>query len=141
KMDLVVAGTADAVMMVESEIHELDEATVLGGVTFAHKGMQPVIDAIIELAEHAAKEPFEFEPEDTDELKARMFKLVGSDIAAGYKITKKSDRHEAIQAARAKAVAELGKSEANPDGYDANKLGAVFKELEADVVRRGILDT
>ncbi|HYG28373.1 MAG TPA: polyribonucleotide nucleotidyltransferase [Caulobacteraceae bacterium] len=141
KMDLVVAGTADAVMMVESEIQELDEETVLGGVTFAHKGMQPVIDAIIELAEHAAKEPFEFEPEDTDELKAKMFKLVGGDIAAGYKIMKKSDRHEAIQAAKAKAVAELGKSEANPDGYDANKLGGVFKELEADVVRRGILDT
>ncbi|HEX6859355.1 MAG TPA: polyribonucleotide nucleotidyltransferase [Caulobacteraceae bacterium] len=141
KMDLVVAGTADAVMMVESEIHELDEATVLGGVTFAHKGMQPVIDAIIELAEHAAKDPFDFTPEDTDELKAKMFKLVGKDIAAGYKITKKQDRHEAIQAARAKAVAEFAKSETNPDGYDANKLGSVFKELEADVVRRGILDT
>ena len=64
KMDLVVAGTSDAVMMVESEIQELDEATVLGGVTFAHKGMQPVIDAIIELAEHAAKEPFAFEAEE-----------------------------------------------------------------------------
>jgi len=141
KMDLVVAGTSDAVMMVESEIQELDEATVLGGVTFAHKGMQPVIDAIIELAEHAAKEPFEFEAEDTDALKAKMFKLVGKDIAAGYKITRKQDRHEAIQNARAKAVAEFAKSESNPDGYDSNKLGSVFKELEADVVRRGILDT
>ena len=141
KMDLVVAGTADAVMMVESEIQELDEQTVLGGVTFAHKGMQPVIDAIIELAEHAAKEPFDFEAEDTDALKAKMFKLVGKDIAAGYKITKKQDRHEAIQNARAKAVAEFAKSETNPDGYDSNKLGGVFKELEADVVRRGILDT
>ncbi|MGE5501559.1 MAG: polyribonucleotide nucleotidyltransferase [Ignavibacteriales bacterium] len=141
QMDLVVAGTAEAVMMVESEIHELDEDTVLGGVTFAHKSMQPVIDAIIELAEHAAKEPFEFEPENTDELKAKMFKLVGKDIAAGYKITKKQDRHEAIGAAKAKAVAEFAKSETNPEGYDANKLGSVFKELEADVVRRGILDT
>jgi polyribonucleotide nucleotidyltransferase len=141
KMDLVVAGTADAVMMVESEIQELDEATVLGGVTFAHKGMQPVIDAIIELAEHAAKEPFEFEPEDTDALKARMFKLVGKDIAKAYKVVKKSDRQEAILVAKGKVVIELAKSEANPDGYDSNKLGSVFKELEADVVRRGILDT
>jgi polyribonucleotide nucleotidyltransferase len=141
KMDLVVAGTSDAVMMVESEIQELDEATVLGGVTFAHKGMQPVIDAIIELAEHAAKEPFEFEPEDTDALKAKMFKLVGKDIAAAYKVVKKSDRQEAILNAKAKVVGELAKTEANPDGYDSNKLGGVFKELEADVVRRGILDT
>ncbi|HEX2843838.1 MAG TPA: polyribonucleotide nucleotidyltransferase, partial [Candidatus Limnocylindria bacterium] len=141
KMDLVVAGTADAVMMVESEIDELDEDIVLGGVTFAHKGMQPVIDAIIELAEHAAKDPFEFEPDNTDDLKAKMFKLVGKDIAAGYKVTKKSERHEAIQTARAKAFLEFGKSDTNPDGYDSNKLGAVFKELEADVVRRGILDT
>jgi polyribonucleotide nucleotidyltransferase len=141
KMDLVVAGTSDAVMMVESEIQELDEATVLGGVTFAHKGMQPVIDAIIELAEHAAKEPFAFEPEDTDALKAKMFKLVGKDIAKAYKVVKKSDRQEAILVAKTKVVAELSKSEANPDGYDSNKLGSVFKELEADVVRRGILDT
>jgi polyribonucleotide nucleotidyltransferase len=141
KMDLIVAGTADAVMMVESEIQELDEATVLGGVTFAHKGMQPVIDAIIELAEHAAKEPFEFEAEDTDALKAKMFKLVGKDIAGAYKITKKADRVAAIQAAKAKVVADLAKSETKPDGYDSNKLGGVFKELEADVVRRGILDT
>jgi len=141
KMDLVVAGTADAVMMVESEIQELSEEVVLGGVSFAHKGMQPVIDAIIELAEHAAKEPFEFEAEDTDALKAKMKDLVGADIAAGYKIIKKGDRQNAIGAAKAKVTAALGKSDANPDGYDSNKLGAVFKELEGDVVRRGILDT
>lgn len=141
KMDLVVAGTADAVMMVESEIQELDEATVLGAVSFAHKGMQPVIDAIIELAEHAAKDPFDFEAEDTDALKEKMFKLVGKDIAKAYKVTKKAERHEAVGAARLKAVTEFAKSETNPDGYDLNKLGSVFKELEADVVRRGILDT
>src|ERR1700758_4800181 len=59
KMDLVVAATDDAVMMVESEIQELSEEVVLGGVIFAHEGMKPVIEAIIELAEHAAKEPFD----------------------------------------------------------------------------------
>ncbi|MBC7167872.1 polyribonucleotide nucleotidyltransferase, partial [Phenylobacterium sp.] len=141
KMDLVVAGTADAVMMVESEIQELTEEQVLGGVTFAHKEMQPVIEAIIELAEHSAKEPFEFEPEDTDALKAKMKDLVGADIAAAYKITKKQDRYEAIGQAKAKALDAMAKSEANPDGADAQKLAGVFKELEADVVRRGILDT
>ncbi|KRA66812.1 polyribonucleotide nucleotidyltransferase [Caulobacter sp. Root656] len=141
KMDLVVAGTADAVMMVESEIQELSEEIVLGGVNFAHKEMQTVIDAIIELAEHAAKEPFEFEPEDTDAIKAQMKDLVGADIIAGYKIQKKQDRYEAIGAAKKKAIAALGKSDEHPAGYDPLKLGAVFKELEADVVRRAILDT
>ena len=75
-MDLVLAGTTDAVMMVESEIQELPEDVVLGGIEFAQKGMQPVIDAIIELAEHSAKEPFEFTPDDTDAIKAQMKKLV-----------------------------------------------------------------
>ncbi|MFY8143722.1 MAG: polyribonucleotide nucleotidyltransferase, partial [Caulobacter sp.] len=141
KMDLVVAGTADAVMMVESEIQELSEEIVLGGVNFAHQQMQAVIDAIIDLAEHAAKEPFAFEPEDTDAIKAKMKDLVGADIAAAYKIQKKQDRYEAVGAAKKKAVAALGLSDENPTGYDPLKLGAIFKELEADVVRRGILDT
>ncbi|WP_374470753.1 polyribonucleotide nucleotidyltransferase [Phenylobacterium sp.] len=141
RMDLVVAGTHDAVMMVESEIQELSEAEVLGGVTFAHKGMQPVIDAIIELAEHAAKEPFDFQPDDTDAIKAKVKDAIGADLRAAYELTKKSERHAAISAAKDKAVAQFAKSEANPDGYDANKLGGVFKELEADIVRRAILDT
>jgi polyribonucleotide nucleotidyltransferase len=141
KMDLVLAGTADAVMMVESEIQELPEDIVLGGIEFAHKGMQPVIDAIIELAEHSAKEPFEFTPDDTDAIKAQMKKLVGKDIAAGYTIRKKQDRYEAIGLAKKKAIAELGRSDENPAGEDPLKLAGVFKELEADVVRRSILDT
>ncbi|WP_395671281.1 polyribonucleotide nucleotidyltransferase [Phenylobacterium sp.] len=141
RMDLVVAGTNDAVMMVESEIQELSEAEVLGGVTFAHKGMQPVIDAIIELAEHAAKEPFDFQPDDTDALKAEVKKVIGDDLRAAYQITKKSDRVAALGAAKQKAVAAFAKSEANPDGIDPLKLISVFKELEADIVRRSILET
>ena len=93
KMDLVVAGTADAVMMVESEIQELNEEIVLGGIKFAHEGIQPVINAIIDLAEHAAKEPFDFAVDDTDAIKAEMKALVGADIIAGYKIQKKQDRY------------------------------------------------
>jgi len=140
-MDLVVAGTHDAVMMVESEIQELSEEVVLGGVTFAHKEMQAVIDAIIELAEHSAKEPFEFTPDDTDAIKAQVKQLIGGDLAAAYKITGKADRHAAVGAAKEKALAAFAKSEANPEGVDPLKLGGVFKELEADVVRRSILDT
>jgi len=140
-MDLVVASTADAVMMVESEIKELGEDKVLGAVMFAHAGIQPVIDAIIELAEHSAKEPFDFQPADTESVKAEMKALVGADLASAYKIVAKGERHDAVSAARHKATAALGKSEENPSGLDSNKLGAVFKELEADVVRRNILDT
>jgi polyribonucleotide nucleotidyltransferase len=83
RMDLVVAGTHDAVMMVESEIQELSEDEVLKGVMFAHAGMQPVIEAIIALAEHSAKEPFDFQPEDTDAIKAEVKGLIGADLAAG----------------------------------------------------------
>ncbi|MBS0411615.1 MAG: polyribonucleotide nucleotidyltransferase [Proteobacteria bacterium] len=141
KMDLVVASTSDAVMMVESEIQELSEEQVLGGVMFAHNSIQPVIDAIIELAEHAAKEPFEFTEDDTDAVKAQIKGLIGADLAAAYKIVAKGARQDAVAAAKAKALAQFAKSEANPDGTDAAKLGGVFKELEADVVRRNILDT
>jgi len=141
KMDLVVAGTADAVMMVESEIQELSEEIVLGGVNFAHKEMQTVIDAIIELAEHAAKEPFDFQPEDTDALKAEVKKAVGKDLADAYKIQAKGDRVAALGAAKTKAIETFAKSDTNPAGIDPLKLVSVFKELEADIVRRSILDT
>ncbi|WP_419253608.1 polyribonucleotide nucleotidyltransferase [Caulobacter sp. ErkDOM-YI] len=141
KMDLVVAGTADAVMMVESEIQELSEEIVLGGVSFAHKSMQAVINGIIELAEHAAKEPFDFQPENTDALKAEVKKAVGADLADAYTIRAKGDRVSALSAAKAKAVETFAKSDTNPAGIDPLKLISVFKELEADIVRRSILDT
>ncbi|HKB27692.1 MAG TPA: polyribonucleotide nucleotidyltransferase [Candidatus Limnocylindrales bacterium] len=141
KMDLVVASTGDAVMMVESEIQELNEDEVLGGVMFAHQANQQVIDAIIELAEHSAKEPFEFAEDDTDAIKAEIKKLIGKDLAAAYKIVAKGARQDAVHAAKEKAIAAVGKSDDNPSGIDPAKLGGVFKELEADVVRRNILDT
>ena len=108
RLDLVVAGTDDAVMMVESEIQELNEDEVLGAVMFAHRGFQPVIQAIIELAEHAAKEPFDFIPEDQDALQAQVGALVGADIKAAYAITAKGARHDAVQAAKAKALKDAG---------------------------------
>ncbi len=141
RMDLVVAGTDDAVMMVESEIKELPEDEVLGGVMFAHRGIQPVIQAIIELAEHAAKDPFDFAPEDTDAIKAKVKALVGDDLKAAYAITAKGARHDAVGAAKQKVMQTLAKSEANPEGFEPAKLSGVFKDCEADVVRRSILET
>jgi polyribonucleotide nucleotidyltransferase len=141
RMDLIVASTDDAVMMVESEIKELNEEEVLGGVMFAHAANKQVIEAIIELAEHSAKEPFDFAVDDTEAVKAEAKKLIGADLASAFKIVAKGERHHAVEAAREKALAKLGKSDANPTGIDATKFGDVFKELEADVVRRNILDT
>ena len=81
QLDLVVAGTADAVMMVESEAQELPEDVMLGAVMAGHEAMQPVIDAIIDLAEKAAKEPFDFEPEDLSRSLAAIQDLVGKPIS------------------------------------------------------------
>ena len=140
KMDLIVAGTADAVMMVESEIQELDEATVLGGVSFAAKGFQPVIEAIIELAEHAAKEPVDFQPADDGAMIEAINKLAGSDIRAAFGNKDKMVRQSAVAAAKAKVMSGLAKSDANPDGHDPIKLGGAFKEAEAHVLRRDIIE-
>ena len=141
RMDLVVAGTEDAVMMVESEIQELNEDQVLGGVMFAHRGFQPVIQAIIELAEHAAKDPWDFTAEDQSGLIEKITALVGEDLKAAYKLTAKQARHAALSAAKAKAAQALVKSDANPDGYEAPKFGSAFKECEATVLRRDVLLT
>src|SRR5580692_7006908 len=141
RMDLVVAGTHDAVMMVESEIKELSEDEVLGGVMFAHRSFQPVIDAIIELAEHAAKDPWDFEAEDISHLIGAITKAVGDDLKAAYKLPGKEERHAALSAAKAKAADLLVASDANPDGHDSSKFSAAFKECEAVVLRRDVLKT
>ena len=140
RMDLIVAGTADAVMMVESEIKEMTEEQVLDAVMFAHRGFQPVIDAIIELAEHAAKEPWDFQPEDTSKITEAVRDLVGADLRAAYGIKEKAERHTAIDAAKHKALAALGVSEANPGGHESAKLSGAFKEAEAEILRRDIIE-
>jgi polyribonucleotide nucleotidyltransferase len=139
-LDLVVAGTQDALMMVESEAKELSEEKMLGALMFAHAGMQPVIDAIIELADHAAKEPFEFEAEDFSDVVLKIKELVGNDIREAYSHKGKHERHEAVGAAKAKAALALVKTEENPDGVSATTFGSAFKECEADVLRRDIID-
>ncbi|MEZ5959305.1 MAG: hypothetical protein R3C30_02605 [Hyphomonadaceae bacterium] len=118
---------------------ELSEAQMLESLSLAHKGMQPVIDAIIDLAEKAGKEPFEFSPPDNSALKSKIENLVGTDLAAAYKITVKAERYGKVGELREKVKAQLAKTEANPDGYDANVIKEVFKEVESDVVRSRIV--
>jgi polyribonucleotide nucleotidyltransferase len=136
ELDLVVAGTSNAVLMVESEAKELPEDVMLGAVMFAHEESKPVIDAIIKLAEQAAKEPWEIAQQDDHEgMKKTLRDLVGDDIAAAYKLTDKSQRSDALNAARAKAKEAF----AEEDGQTQMTAGKVVKKLEAEIVRGAII--
>jgi polyribonucleotide nucleotidyltransferase len=139
-LDLVVAGTTDAVLMVESEAKELDEKTMLGAVMFGHRAFQPVIDAIIKLAEVAAKDPREHNPEDLSALEAEMLKHFEKELRAAYTHTQKQARYAAVDAVKAKVKAHF-LPEGGEAKYPAEKVGAIFKELQAKVVRWNILDT
>jgi polyribonucleotide nucleotidyltransferase len=141
KLDLVVAGTADAVLMVESEAQELSEDVMLGAVMFGHKGFQPVIDAIIKLAEVAAKEPREFTPPSYADLEAEMLKIAETDLRAAYKIIDKQERYAAVDAVKAKVKAAFAPAEGGEERYSTEQIGSVFKELQAKIVRWNILDT
>ncbi|MBU2291298.1 MAG: polyribonucleotide nucleotidyltransferase, partial [Alphaproteobacteria bacterium] len=140
QLDLVVAGTQDALMMVESEAKELSEEIMLNALMFAHRGMQPVIDAIIDLAEHAAKEPFDFQADDVSDIVASIQSLVGEDIKAAYTHAGKYERRTGVDTAKKKAAEKLVKTDDNPDGVESAKFGAAFKECEAHVLRRDIID-
>src|SRR6266446_4871547 len=139
-LDLVVAGTAEAVLMVESEAKELPEEVMLGAVMFGHRHFQPVIEAIIRLAEKAAKEPRELKVVDNDALEKEMLGIVENDLRAAYAVADKMARHKAVDAAKAKVTAHYFPEGKEP-AYDKLRIGAVFKELEAKVVRNNILDT
>ncbi len=136
ELDLVVAATHDAVMMVESEAKELSEEIMLGAVGFAHTACKQIVEGIIKLAEKAAKEPWPMAVQaDLSAAKDKLKKLIGKDIAAAYKLTDKSARSNALNEARAKAKAAF--ADATPqDQMAANKLG---KKLEAEIVRGAIL--
>jgi polyribonucleotide nucleotidyltransferase len=138
-LELVVAGTAEGVLMVESEAKELPEDVMLGAVTFGHAAFQPVIHAIIELAEHAAKEPWTLpEVSETEvALKKRIDELGRTAIAEAYKEQVKQARYEKVGAAKKAVLAELGE-EGQHHGEQAKHL---LKDLEADIVRNAILDT
>ncbi|GGE22026.1 polyribonucleotide nucleotidyltransferase [Aureimonas endophytica] len=141
KLDLVVAGTQDAVLMVESEAQELAEDVMLGAVMFGHRSFQPVIDAIIKLAEHAAKEPRDFQPADHSALEAAMLQLVEGELREAYKNTDKQARYAAVDAVKAKVTAHFLPEGAENPAHTKEEVGTVFKELQAKIVRWNILDT
>ena len=136
RLDLVVAGTKDAVMMVESEAYELTEAEMLGAVVFAHQQIQPVIDLIIDLAETAAKEPFDFQPADYSDIYAAVKAAGEEKIRAAYAITDKQARTTAVSDAKAAIKATLTEEQL----ADAN-LGTALKKLEASVLRGDVVKT
>jgi polyribonucleotide nucleotidyltransferase len=140
-LDLVVAGTQDAVLMVESEAKELSEDIMLGAVMFGHRHFQPVIEAIIRLAEKAAKEPRELKLPDTAALEAEMRGLVEKDLRAAYAIVDKQGRHKAIDAVKERVMAHFCPADADAPKYPKLQVSGVFKELEAKIVRWNILDT
>jgi polyribonucleotide nucleotidyltransferase len=138
KLDLVLAGTTEGVLMVESEAQELTEEVMLGAVNFGHAAFQPVIQAIIELAEVAAKDPWPL-PEPSEEekaLSARVDALGRAAITEAYREPLKQVRQDKVAAAKKEAAAAIA-----AEGLDADKAKGLFKELEADIVRNAILDT
>jgi polyribonucleotide nucleotidyltransferase len=141
QLDLVVAGTTDAVLMVESEAKELPEEIMLGAVMFGHRHFQPVIQAIIQLAEKAAKEPREHNPKDTGALEKQMLAFIEQDLRAAYCLVAKQDRHAAVDAARAKVMEKFAPEGSTDPNQDPLFVASVFKELEAKIVRWNILDT
>jgi polyribonucleotide nucleotidyltransferase len=141
QLDLVVAGTQDAVLMVESEAKELSEEIMLGAVMFGHRHFQPVIDAIIKLAEKAAKEPRELVVPDNVALEKEMRGLVEKDLRAAYGIAEKTERHKAIDAVKERVLNHFCPPDAVEPKYAKLQVAGVFKELEAKIVRWNILDS
>ena len=137
-LELVLAGTSEGVLMVESEANELSEEIMLGAVSFGHAAFQPVIQAIIELAEHAAKEPWALTEKSAEELalKARADAIGRASIAEAYQERVKQVRYNKVGAAKKAATAALA-----AEGLDVSKAGAILHDLEADIVRNAILDT
>ena len=140
ELDLVMAGTQDAVMMVESEAKELSEDVMLGAVMAGHEASRQMIDHIISFAEECAKEPWDYTPADYSDLAPRVRELVEADLRAAYEETQKQIRQEKISAAKQKAKdAFLGEEVEDP--MDPTVLGTLLKEIESDIVRNDILDT
>ncbi|MDP3907997.1 polyribonucleotide nucleotidyltransferase [Novosphingobium sp.] len=134
-LDLVVAATGNAVMMVESQARELSEEIMLGAVMFAHDECRKVVNLIIDLAEKAAKEPWDVAISDNTAIKDKLKKLIGKDIAAAYKLTDKSERSNALNAARAKAKEAFASEDAQTQMVAMKSV----KKVEGDIVRGAIL--
>ena len=138
KLDLIVAGTADGVLMVESEAKELSEEVMLEAVMLGHRSFQPVIDLIISLAERAAKEPWPMPeiPAEIEAVRSKFTSQFGADLAEAYKAVVKQERHARIDAVKKRALESVAENAA-----EAAVAPGVFKDLEATIVRNNILDT
>ncbi len=134
RLDLVVAGTKDAVMMVESEAYELSEEEMLGAVTFAHKQIQPVIDLIIDLAEDCAKDPFNFEAPDFSKLLKNVKKIGEKKMRSSFAITDKQERQLAVAETR-----DYIKSKLSDEELEDPDLGSAMKKLEAGILRGDVV--
>ncbi len=139
-LDLVMAGTNNAVMMVESEASELSEDVMLGAVVHGHKAAKEAIDFIIDFAEDSAKEPWAFSAPDYSDEEAKVRAIVEADLREAYKEVVKQNRQEKIAAAKASAIEALCDDE-DETAMSKSTLGSVFKTIEADIVRNAILDT
>ena len=140
-LDLVVAGTRDGVLMVESEAKELSEEVMLGAVMFGHRSFQPVIDAIIELAEACAKEPVELPatPAGLEGLAARVAEIAHAELSDAYSETAKAPRRDKVAAVKERVQAVVADDESLDQMLVFERLDEVFKDLEKNVVRRRIL--
>ena len=139
-LDLVVAGTADAVLMVESEAKELSEAVMLEAVMVGHRGFQPVIDAIIRLAEKAAKDPRDLVTVDKSACETAVSAVAEAELREAYKHTVKQQRYAAVDAVKSKLMAAMF-PEGQTAKFDKQMVNEVFHDLQAKVVRWNILDT
>ncbi len=137
-LDLVVAGTSEGVLMVESEAQELSEEVMLGAVAFGHESFQPVIKAIIELAEECARDPWEVpeKPAEYDLVRSTLTEKIGKELAEAYKIHEKLNRQEAVSVIREKAKDLFSDNEAA-----LALVEPVFHELESEIVRGDVLKT
>ncbi len=134
RLDLVVAGTQDAVMMVESEAYELSEKEMLGAVKFGHDQMQKVIDLIISLAEKTAKEPYNFIPTDNKELINKIKSLGEKNISKAFSIADKQERQNSLNDTKQNVLDNL-----SDEDLENEELDYCFKKVESEIVRSNIL--
>ncbi len=138
RLNLVVAGTRNAVLMVESEAKELTEDEMIGAVSFGHEEMQVAIDSIIELASEAGTEPWDWQaPESDTELESKVVESAEQKVTVGYQIAEKVQRQEALTKARDEVITEVAGDA--PDDQDAKAINGIFKQIEKKVVRARIL--
>ena len=140
-LDLVVAGTKDAVLMVESEAKELSEEQMLGAVTFGQDNFSQVIDAIISLAEKAAKEPRDFEKKDISDIENKVSSAIKDDLSEAYKEADKQKRTEKIAEIKKNLISELVSDDDEDEDHNESTISSAFKTIEKNIVRNNILDT